>query len=88
MNPLETLLAEMIEMQKKKLLATGARLIPNLTWDDLLQPNDFPLLETHAEFRYEEGILAGLLSVQSAMQALKIKDNLDGETVPPLFPLD
>lgn len=88
MNPLESLLAEMIEMQKKKLLATGARLIPNLTWDDLLQPNDFPLLETHAEFRYEEGILAGLLSVQSAMQALKIKDNPHGETVLPLFPLD
>ena len=88
MNPLESLVAEMIEMQKKKLLATGTRLIPNLTWDDLLQPNDFPLLETHAEFRYEEGILAGLLSVQSAMQALKVKDNPQGETVPPLFPLD
>jgi hypothetical protein len=62
--------AQMIEMQKKKLLATALRLVPNLTMDDLLQPNDFPILETHSEFRYEEGILAGLLSVQSALQAL------------------
>ncbi len=67
-NEWDILLSEMIEMQTKKLLACGSRLVPNLTFEDLLQPNDFPILEVHPEFRYEEGILAGMLSIKMAFQ--------------------
>jgi hypothetical protein len=70
-NEIEATLNEMAEMQKNKLLAYGRRLVPSLTTDDILQPNDFPVLENHPEFRYEEGLLAGIQSVQIALQALK-----------------
>lgn len=68
---IEAVVEKMIEQQKKDLLTYGRRIIPTATADDLLQPNDFPELENHAHFRYEEGILAGLQSLQMALQALK-----------------
>ncbi len=60
-------LQEMIEMQKRKLLACAQRIVPTVIGDDLMQPQDFIELEMHPEFRYEEGLLAGL---ESALQAL------------------
>lgn len=57
----------LISYQRARLLKEGQRLIPNLTTDDILQPNDFPALEHDPEFRYEEGILAGILATQAAL---------------------
>lgn len=62
----QKLLDELIENQKKQLLAVAKRIIPHIIEDDLLQPNDFPELEMHPHFRYEEGILAGLYLVKTA----------------------
>jgi hypothetical protein len=62
------ILDELITQQKKTLLETAKRIVPHVIEDDLLQPNDFPDLEFHPHFRYEEGILAGL---QMALVALK-----------------
>lgn len=67
-------LEEMIEAQKKSLLNMGRRIVPTLTPEDLLQPNDYPELENHPVFRYEEGILAGLLSAQMAIRSLSRVD--------------
>jgi hypothetical protein len=61
------LLNELIENQKKELLSVALRIVPNVTEDDLLQPNDFPLLENHPEFRYEEGVLHGFLAAYAAL---------------------
>jgi hypothetical protein len=63
------LLDELIEGQKKKLFATAQGIIPRITEDDLLQPNDFPELELHPYFRYEEGILDGLRVARTAILA-------------------
>lgn len=57
---------ELIEGQKQKLYLIAKRIIPSITPEDLLQPNDFPLLENHPEFRYEEGVLHGFLAAQFA----------------------
>lgn len=65
----EALLNEMIEQQRKTLLQCGRRLIPHLSEDDLWQPNDFPILENNPVFRYEEGILAGYMSLQAALRS-------------------
>lgn len=65
---LEALLEELIVGQRKALLNQGRRLIPHLTSDDILQPNDFVELEFNPHFRYEEGILTGLLAVQAAVR--------------------
>lgn len=63
------LIEELIEHQKKKLFVLARRVIPNITPDDLLQPNDFPELEHHPHFRYEEGILDGFQQVRAALLA-------------------
>ena len=65
------LIQQLIDQQKAKLLVSGRRIVPHVTADDLLQPNDFPELEFHPHFRYEEGILDGLQVVQTALLALE-----------------
>lgn len=65
----DSLMRELVESQKKQLLKLGRRYVPQLTLEDLWQPNDFPELEQSPHFRYEEGVLAGLQSMQMAMQA-------------------
>lgn len=69
--PIEDLINEIIRLQQKKLLSLAKQVVPQLTEDDLLQPNDFPELENHPVFRYEEGILTGIQTVQMALRALK-----------------
>lgn len=65
----DVLFDEMIESQQKKLLECARRILPTATSDDILQPNDFPELENHPYFRYEEGVLSGLQSAQMALRA-------------------
>lgn len=47
----------------------GREIVPHLTEDDILQPNDFQALEMHPSFRYEEGVLEGLLTARMAYLA-------------------
>ena len=69
MEKVHALLQELIDQQKSKLLASARRIVPHVTPDDLLQPNDFPELEFHPHFRYEEGILDGLRVARTALLA-------------------
>jgi hypothetical protein len=62
---------EMIEGQSQLLLRLGRRVVPTLTPEDMLQPNDYPELENHPQFRYEEGLLAGIQALKSALLALR-----------------
>lgn len=62
---------DLVEGQRKKLLSFARKIIPNATPDDLLQPNDFPGLEQNPLFRYEEGVLEGLLTARMAYLARK-----------------
>lgn len=70
-DEIEKLMSELIDFHHANLLRCGRRILPLLTTDDLLQPNDFPELENHPYFRYEEGLLAGIQTVQMAFSALK-----------------
>lgn len=65
----DSLFEELITMQKKKMLKLAQSINPNVIEDDLLQPFDFPELENHAPFRYEEGVLEGLLTARMALAA-------------------
>ena len=60
---------DLIELQRKKVLNCAQRILPHLTEDDILQPNDFPALETNPYFRYEEGVLEGLMTARMAYLA-------------------
>lgn len=68
---LESLFDELIAFQEKKLLDYAAEIIPNVTSDDILQPNDYPELENHPFFRYEEGVLKGLQTAKMAVLSLE-----------------
>lgn len=60
---------ELIALQRNKVLTCARRIIPHITEDDILQPNDFPLLEMNPHFRYEEGVLEGLMTARMAFLA-------------------
>jgi hypothetical protein len=68
---MEKLFDALVEGQKRKLLHFAQKIVPHVTSDDLLQPNDFPALEQNALFRYEEGVLEGLLTARMAYLAQK-----------------
>ena len=65
----EAVFDELAEGQRERLARFAREYIPNITADDLLQPNDFPVLENHPYFRYEEGVLEGILSARMAYLA-------------------
>jgi hypothetical protein len=68
-HSIDMLLEEIAGMQRKKLLSLARRIVPTATPEDILQPNDYPELESHPEFRYEEGLLAGVQTAQMALRA-------------------
>ena len=70
-NELHKRSQELVDQQKKQLLKLGRQIVPTLTPEDMLQPNDYPELDNHPVFRYEEGLLAGLQSMQMALAALE-----------------
>ena len=65
----EIRLQEMIELQRKKLLKLSREILPNLTPEDLRNPQDFPELIKDPSFNYEDGLLAVYLAVQIAMRS-------------------
>jgi len=65
----ETRLQEMIEFQREKLLKLAREILPDLTPEDLRNPQDFPELIKDPLFNYEDGLLAGYLVVQIAMRS-------------------
>jgi hypothetical protein len=62
---LAALLDEAVNLQKEKLFHLARRLVPYITYEDILQPCDFPELENHPIFRYEEGVFEGLLTAKT-----------------------
>ncbi|NGX38400.1 MAG: hypothetical protein K1000chlam2_01573 [Chlamydiae bacterium] len=67
----EELFDEMIALQEEKVFKLAEKIVPRITREDVLQPNDFPALENHPFFRYEEGVLEGLRSAKMAYVARK-----------------
>ena len=65
----ETRLQEMIEFQREKLLKLAREILPDLTPEDLRNPQDFPELIKDPLFNYEDGLLAGYLAVQIALRS-------------------
>jgi hypothetical protein len=60
----------MEELQREKVVALARRLRPGLTLEDLRNPHDFPELDD-PDWHYEDGVLAGIQSVTSALKAAK-----------------
>ncbi|MCY3974755.1 MAG: hypothetical protein OXF02_04330 [Simkaniaceae bacterium] len=67
--PIEKLFDELIRHQEEKLLLSGQEIVPRLSPEDILQPNDFQELEYDPLFRYEEGVLKGIHTARAALFA-------------------
>ena len=63
------LLEEMMQQQRDKCLTIARRLNPRLTPDDLMNPFDWPEVNTNPQFCWEDGLLAGLQSASAAISA-------------------
>ena len=66
---LDHLLVQMVEQQEQKLLALARQAVPDLTPEDLRNPQDFAALVHDPQFNYEDGLLAGLRSAHMAIRA-------------------
>ncbi len=71
---MEEVFEELIQFQEKKLLKIANEISPRITSDDILQPNDFPELESNPYFRYEEGVLKGIHTAHMALRAAAAQD--------------
>ena len=54
----EQTIEQLIGQQNKELLKLGEAHRSDATPEDMLQPNDYQVLENHPAFRYEEGVLS------------------------------
>ena len=66
-SSINKILDKMIKHQETKVLKIGRELVPDITLDDIRNPQDFPELNKDAIFNYEDGILTGYLSVKIAL---------------------
>ena len=66
---LDRLLLQMIDQQEHKLLELARQTVPDLTPEDLRNPQDFAALVRDPDFNYEDGVLAGLRSAHMAIRA-------------------
>jgi len=66
-------LEKMVTLERQKLLKFAKRLIPYLTAEDILQPQDYPELDQNLEFRYQEGLVIGLETALSTLYAIRLE---------------
>ena len=73
----EELIQELIENQQAKVLKVAREIVPDATPEDIRNPQDFPDLVADTLFNYEDGILAGYLSLQTALRKRFVTENTD-----------
>ena len=78
-NSTEVLLQELIEHQQTKVLKVAREIIPDATPEDIRNPQDFPDLVADSLFNYEDGILTGYLTLQTALRQQTRTDNPDSQ---------
>ena len=67
-SSINQLLEEMVEHQQAKVLKVAREIIPDATPEDIRNPQDFTELSADSLFNYEDGILTGYLSIQTALR--------------------
>ena len=77
MHSTELLLQDLIEHQLAKVLKVAREIVPNATPEDIRNPQDFPDLVADTLFNYEDGILTGYLTLQTALRRHNRTDNPD-----------
>ena len=73
----DVLLQELIKHQQTKVLKVAREIVPDATPEDIRNPQDFPDLVADTLFNYEDGILTGYLTLQTALSKQTRTDNPD-----------
>ena len=73
----EELIQELIQHQQSKVLKVAREIVPEATPEDIRNPQDFPELVADTLFNYEDGILTGYLTLQTAFRKQIRLENLD-----------
>ena len=73
----EELIQELIEHQQAKVLKVAREIVPDATPEDIRNPQDFPDLVADTLFNYEDGILTGYLTLQTALRKRSRTENPD-----------
>ena len=64
----------MIKHQEIKVLNIAREIVPDVTLEDIRNPQDFDKLNNNSIFNYEDGILTGYLSIKTALIKLNKKN--------------
>ena len=75
----EELIQELIEHQQDKVLKVAREIVPDATPEDIRNPQDFPDLVADTLFNYEDGILTGYLTLQTALRKRSRTENPDSK---------
>jgi hypothetical protein len=78
MDEMLSLLSGMEELQARKVIELARRLRPGLTAEDIRNPHDFPELGD-VDWHFEDGQLAGIQSVITALRAMRERLQSEGE---------
>ena len=73
----EKLIKELIQHQQSKVLKVAREIVPEATPEDIRNPQDFPKLVADTLFNYEDCILTGYLTLQTAFRKQIRLENLD-----------
>lgn len=76
---LDSELQRMIDHQTARVKKRAASLVPDVSWEEMMNPDGIPALKGDALFNYEDGQLAGLISAQVALRAAVVMPVLRGE---------
>ncbi len=74
---IDELIQTLIDYQQSKVLKIAREIVLDATPEDIRNPQDYPELVADTMFNYEDGILTGYLSIQTALRKQTIKGNLD-----------
>tara|TARA_B100000579_G_C22787172_1_gene832541 strand:- start:359 stop:604 length:246 start_codon:yes stop_codon:yes gene_type:complete len=74
---IDELIQKLIDYQRSKVLKVAREIVLDATPEDIRNPQDYPELVSDTLFNYEDGILTGYLSIQTALRKQTIKGNLN-----------
>ncbi len=66
---IQDLLEELALQQEARVRKLAARVVEEVTYDDLFAPDDVPALRNDPDYMYEDGMLAGFMAAQTALRA-------------------
>lgn len=69
LREIEIVLDAAHQQQTKRAHAAARRIRPELTSEDMLNPDNFPEIITNPDFMYEDGQAAGILSAKMTVRA-------------------